>query len=95
MVILIDGDMAWLRGSLGGIQIVAGEVLNHRSIYTDDYRILTIFHSLQTTKDDVFRVDEVTTLAKMPREHPRQLLQDIMISALLRARSFCPSISKY
>lgn len=95
MVILIDGDMTWLRGSLGGIQMVAGEVLNHRSTYANGYRILTIFYGVQTTKDVVFRANEGTTLAKMLGEHHRQLLRDIMASALLRARSFCLSISMY
>lgn len=46
MVILIDGDMTWLRGSLGGIQMVAEEVPNHRSTYANGYRILTIFHGV-------------------------------------------------
>lgn len=36
----------------------------------------------------MFRANEGTTLAKMLREHIRQLLQDIMVSDLLRARSF-------
>lgn len=35
MVIQIEGDTAWLGGSLGGTEMVAGEVLNYGSICAD------------------------------------------------------------
>lgn len=51
--------------------MVTGEVLNHRSTYTNDYRMLVIFHSAQTTKHVAFRANEMTTMAKILREHIR------------------------
>lgn len=43
--------------------MVVGEAQNHRSIYTNVDRIVTIFHDSQTTNDVVFRANEVATIA--------------------------------
>lgn len=75
--------------------MLAGEVLNHRITCTNSYRMLTIFHGVQTIKDVEFCIKEVTLSVKILQERIRKLLRDIMVSALLRARLLCPSISRH